>query len=120
MHTTDGKVTVLLQILSSLQEAFPSDPKGAASVEEPCVATSEGNAQAQRSARNGKEQAKHEDMAVEVDTTHCAVQDTSPVVDKTEGSVDARKQRADEVTYVEEEPWSEAVHVTWPGYLPNV
>jgi hypothetical protein len=60
-----------------------------------------------------------EDMAKEVVTTHCALQDTSPVVDRTEGSVDVGKQWADQVTYVEEEPWSEAVHVTSPGYLPN-
>jgi hypothetical protein len=116
----DGKVAVLLQLLSSLQEAFPSDLAGAASAEEPGGATNEGNAQAQRSARNEKDQVMHEDMAKEVDTAHCALQDTSPVVDRTEGSVDAGKQWADEVTYVEEEPWSEAVHVTWPGYLPNV
>jgi hypothetical protein len=64
----DGKVAVLLQLLSSLQEAFPSDLAGAASAEEPGGATNEGNAQAQRSARNEKEQVKHEDMAKEVDT----------------------------------------------------
>jgi hypothetical protein len=62
----------------------------------------------------------HEDMAKEVVTTRCALQDTSPVVDRTEGSMGAGKQWADQMTYVEEEPWFEAVHVTWPGYLPNV
>jgi hypothetical protein len=93
----DGKVVVLLQLLSSLQESFPSDPVGAASAEEPCVETSEGNAQTQQFTRNGMEQAKHEDMVVEVGM-----------------------QWENQVTYVEEEPWSEAVHATWPGYLPNV
>jgi hypothetical protein len=82
LQATDGKVAVLLQLLSSLQEAFPSDPAGAASAEEPCVATSEGNAQTQRSAGNGMEQAKHEDMAVEVDTARRALQDTSPDADR--------------------------------------
>jgi hypothetical protein len=120
LQTTDGKVAVLLQILSSLQEAFPSDPAGAASAEEPCEATSEGNAQTQRSAGNGMVQAKHEDMAVEVDTGQRALQDTSPDADRDESNVEAGMQWANQVTFVEEEPWSEAVHATWPGYLPNV
>jgi hypothetical protein len=116
----DGKVAVLLQLLTSLQEAFPTDLAGAASTEEPGGATNEGNVQEQRSARNEQDQVMHEDRAKEVDTARGAMQDTSPVVDRTEGSVDAGKQWADQVTYVEEEPWSEAVHVTWPGYPPNV
>jgi len=55
-----------------------------------------------------------------MDTARGAMQDTSPDVNKTEESVDAGKQWVDGVTCVEEEPWSEAVHVTWLGYLPNV
>jgi hypothetical protein len=108
LQAMDGKVVFLLQLLSSLQEAFPSDPTGAASTEEPCVAPSEGNAQTQRSARNGMDKSKHEDMAVEVDIARCALQDTSPVVDRTERSMEVGRQWA----YVEEEPWSEAVHAT--------
>jgi hypothetical protein len=120
LQTTDGKVAALLQILSSLQEAFPPDLAGAASAAEPHAETSEGNAQTQRSAGNEMEQAKHEDMGVEEATGQQALQDTSPVADRDESNVDAGMQWASQVTLVEEEPWSEAVHATWPGYLPNV
>ena len=48
----DEKVAVLLQLLTSLQEALPTDLAGAALVEEPDGATNEGNAQVQRSAGN--------------------------------------------------------------------
>jgi hypothetical protein len=101
LQATDGKVAVLLQLLSSLQEAFPSDPAGAASVEEPCAATSGGNAKVQRSTENGLEQAKHEDMAVEVDTARRPLQDTSTGADRTASNVEAEVQWADQVTYVE-------------------
>jgi hypothetical protein len=37
--------------------------------------------------------------------------------DRTESNVEAGMQWADQVTYVEEEPWSEAFHATWPGYF---
>ena len=66
------------------------------------------------------EQAKHEDMGVEEATGQQALQDTSPVADRDESNVDAGMQWASQVTLVEEEPWSKAVHAIWPGYLPNV
>ena len=54
----------------------------------------------------------HEDMEKEMVTTCCALQETSLVVDRTGGSMDAGKLWDNGVTYVEEESWSEAVHVT--------
>jgi hypothetical protein len=53
LQATDRKVAVLLQLLSSLHEAFPSDSTGATSMEEPCAATSGGDVKVQRSAENG-------------------------------------------------------------------
>jgi hypothetical protein len=116
----DGKIAVLLQLLTSLQEAIPSDLAGEATAAEPGGATNEGNVQEQNSARNEQHEVRHEEKAKEMDTGRDAKQDTPPAVGRTEGSVDAVKQWADQVTYVEEEPWSEAVHVTWPGYPPHV
>jgi len=43
MQAMDLKVAVHIQLLSSLQVAFPSDLADTASTEDPCVATSEGN-----------------------------------------------------------------------------
>jgi hypothetical protein len=57
-------------------------------------------------------QAKHEDMAMEVDTGQCALQDTSQDVDRDERNKEVGMQWANQVTFVEEEPWSEAVHAT--------
>jgi hypothetical protein len=65
LQTTDGKVTTLLQILSSLQDAFHPDPVGTASVAEPHAEISEGNTQTQRSAEIDVEQVEHEDTGVE-------------------------------------------------------
>jgi hypothetical protein len=76
------------------------------------VETSEGNAQMRSSAGNAMEQAKHEDVSVEEATGQQALQDTSPVFERDESNVDAGMQWADQVTFVEEEPWSEAVHAT--------
>ena len=120
LQIMDGKVTALLQILSSLQEDFPPDPTGAALAAEPHAKTNEGNAQTQCSTRNEMEQAEHEDMGVEEATGQHAMQDTSPVTDRDESNVDAGMQWASQGTLVEEEPWSEAILATWPGYFPSV
>jgi hypothetical protein len=116
----DGKVTTLLQILSSLQDAFPPDPVGAASAAEPHAETNEGNAQTQCSAKIDVEKAKHEDSGVEKATGQHALQDTSPVADRDGSNVDAGMQVESQGTLVEEEPWYEVVLATWPGYLPSV
>jgi hypothetical protein len=120
LQITDGKISTLLQILSSLQDAFPPDPVGAASAEEPHAETSEGNAQTQRSTEIVVEQAEHEDTDVEKATGQHALQDTSPVANRDESNVDADMQLESKGTLVEEEPWYEAVLATWPGYLPSV
>jgi hypothetical protein len=116
----DGKVTALLQILSSLQDAFPPDPVGAASAAEPHAETSKGNTQTQCSAEIDVEHAEHEDTGVEKATGQHAIQDTSPVVDIDESNVDAGMQLESQGTLDEEEPWYEVVLTTWPGYLPSV
>jgi hypothetical protein len=120
LQATDEKVTALLQLLSSMHEAFPSDPVGATSVEEPRAATAGGNAKGQRSAENGLEQAGRETMTVEVDSARRPLQDTTTDADRTASNVKVDVQWVDQVTYVEEEPWTGDLHATWPGYLPDV
>jgi hypothetical protein len=77
LQTTDEKVAVLLQLLSSMHEAFHSDPAGATSVKEPCAATDGGNVTMQCSAEFGLEQDGHETMAVEVNSVKGPLQDTT-------------------------------------------
>jgi hypothetical protein len=68
--------------------------------------------QEQNSARDEQHGVRPAEEAKEMDTGREVKQDTQPAV-RTEGGVDAVKQWDDQVTYVEEEPWSEAVHA--PG-----
>jgi hypothetical protein len=120
LQITDGKISTLLQILSSLQDAFPPDPAGAASAEEPHAEYSEGNAQTQRFADIIVEQTEQEDTDVEEATGQHALQPTSPVANRNENNVDADMQLESKGTLVEEEPWYEVVLSTWPSYLPSV
>jgi hypothetical protein len=120
LQITDGKISTLLQILSSFQDAFPSNPVGEASAEEPHAETGEGNAQTQRSTEIVVEQVEHEDTEVEKATGQHVLQDTSPVANRDESNVDADMQLESKGTLVEEEPWHEAVLATWPGYSPSV
>jgi hypothetical protein len=120
LQATDRKVAVLLQLLSSLHESFPSDPIGATSVEEPYAATSGGDVKVQRSVENGLEQVGHETMAMEVDSVRRPLQDTTTGADRTASNVEVEVQWVDQVTYVEEEPWTEDFHASWPDYSPDV
>jgi hypothetical protein len=120
LQTTDEKVEVLLQLLSSMHEAFHSDPAGATSVQEPCAATDGGNVTKQRSTEFLMEQVGHETMAVEVNSAERPMQDTTKDVEGTASKEKVEVQWADQVTYVEEEPWTEDFHATWPGYMPDV
>ena len=48
------------------------------------------------------------------------MQNATTKADGTMGEVQVNRQWVDQVTYVEEEPWTEVAHDTWRGYLPNV
>jgi hypothetical protein len=100
LQIMDGKISTLLKILSSFQDAFPSNPVGEASTEEPHVETGEGNAQTQCLVENVVEQVEHEDTA----TGQHVLQDTSPVANRDERNVDADMQLESKGTLVEEEP----------------
>jgi hypothetical protein len=41
-------------------------------------------------------------------------------VDGTACGVKYGRQWANQTTYVEEKPWTEDLHATWPGYPPGV
>jgi hypothetical protein len=49
LHIMDGKISTLLHIISSFQDAFSSNPVGMDSAEEPHAETSEGTTQTQHS-----------------------------------------------------------------------
>jgi hypothetical protein len=120
LQTTDEKVAVLLQLLSSMHEAFHSDSAGATSGKEPCAAIDGGNVAMQCLAEFGLEQVGHETMALEVNSAKRPLQDTTKGADGTASNEKAEVKWADQVTYVEEEPWTKDFHATWPGYMPDV
>jgi hypothetical protein len=103
LQATDEKVAIFLQTLSSMHEALSSDPAETTLMEEPTVATGEGQDKAQRPTEMEQEKDEQESNA---DGTACDVKDG--------------RQWADHTMYVEEEPWTKDLHVTWPGYLPSV
>jgi hypothetical protein len=120
LQTTDEKVAVLLQLLSSMHEAFHSDPVGATSGKEPCAATDGGNVAMQCLAEFGLEQVGHETMTVKVNSAKRPLLDTTKGANGTASNEKAEVQWADQMTYVEEEPWTEDFHATWLGYMPDV
>jgi len=120
LQITDGKISTLLQILSSFQDTFSSNPVGRALVEEPHAENDEGNAQTQHSTEIVVEQVEHESAEVEKVTGQHVLQDTSPVANRDESNMDVDMQLESKGTLIEEEPWHEAVLATWPGYSPSV
>ena len=59
-------------------------------------------------------------MALEVNSAKRPLQDTTKGADGTASNEKAEVKWADQVTYVEEEPWTKDFHATWPGYMPDV
>jgi hypothetical protein len=100
LQDTDAKVELFLQTLSSMHEAFSSSPAETDSNGGASAATGEGQDKAQRSAEREREKDGRESNA-----------------DETAGDVKVGKLWADQTTYVEEEPWTEDLHATWPDYL---
>jgi hypothetical protein len=68
LQLMDGRISTLLQILSTFQDAFPSNPAGAASAGVPHTESDDRNAKTQSVAEVVVEQVQHEDM--EADDSH--------------------------------------------------
>ena len=119
----DGKISTLLQILSTFQDAFPSTPEGAASTEEPHAESDDRNAQPQHSAEVVVEQVKHEDTEAATATgqhVYSPPGNALPTANKDESNVDADMHLESKGTPVEEEFWYATFLSTWPGYSPSV
>jgi hypothetical protein len=120
LQDTDEKVALFLQTLSSMHEAFSSDSAEVTPMEEPSAAPGEGHDKVQRSTKMEWEQDGRDISVVEMESARKPMQNTTTGVDGTVCDVKVERQWADQVTYVEEEPWREDLHATWPGYLPGV
>jgi hypothetical protein len=118
LQSTDDKITTLLQLLASMREAFPSYPVGATSEEVPRTTDDGGDAKEQCSVEKGLEQTGC--MTTEVDSASRQLQDTTTDAEGAADKVTGEVLWANEVTYVEEEPWPGDLHATWSGYLPGV
>jgi hypothetical protein len=104
----DGRISTLLQILSTFQDAFPSNPVGTASAEEPHTESDDRNAKTQRATEVIVEQVKHEDMEAATATgqhVHSPPGDALPAANRDESNVDADMHLESKGTPVEEEPW---------------
>jgi hypothetical protein len=115
----DRNVTSLLQLLTSMREAAPSDPDGETTTVNPASAADDGKTLKPSLLSKEPHGTQHAEHAQEMDTGQEGAQDTQPAV-STEGGVDVVKRWDDQVTYIEEEPWLEVDHNTWQGYRANV
>jgi hypothetical protein len=123
MQLMDGRISTLLQLLSTFQDASPSYPAGAASAGAPSSEGDDRNVRTQSVAGVVAEQVQHEDMEAVTATgqhAHTPSGDALPAANRGEGTVDADMHLESKGTPVEEEPWHAAVLATWPGYLPSV
>jgi hypothetical protein len=110
----DRNVASLLQLLTSLRGAAPSDPAG----EHPASAADDRETLNPSLLSKKPYSNQHAEHAQEMDTEQVGAQDTQPAV-STEGGVDV-KRWDDQATYIEEEPWLEVDHNTWQGYRASV
>ena len=123
LQIMDGKILTLLQILSTFQDAFPSNLEGVASAEEPHAESDDRNARPQRSAKVVVEQVKHEDTEAATTTgqnVYSPPGDALPDANRDESNVGADMHLEGKGTPIEEEPWYAVVLATWPGYSPSV
>jgi hypothetical protein len=120
LQATDEKVEVFLQTLSSMQAAFSSDSAEATPTEDPRAAPGVGHDRPQCSSETARAQGVQGRNVAEKDSAGILMQSATTKADGTMGEVQVDRQWADEVTYIEEEPWTEDLHTTWPGYPPGV
>jgi hypothetical protein len=123
MHIMDGRISTLLQILSTFQDASPSNPAGTASAGVPYSESDDKNVRMQSVVEVDVEQVQREDMeAVTAISQHVHTPsgDALSAANRDECTVDADMHLEIKGTPVEEEPWHTPVLATWPGYLPGV
>jgi hypothetical protein len=114
LQIMDGRI-LTLHILSTFQDAFPSNLVGTDSTEEPHTESDDRNAQTQRAAEVVVEQVKHEDTEVATaigQHVHSLPGDALPAANMDESNVDANMHLERKGTPVEEEPWYAVVLAT--------
>ena len=119
LQLMDGRISTLLQILSTFQDDFPSNPTGTASEGAPHIESDDRNAKTQSAAEVVVEQVQHEDMEAVTTTgqhVHTPSGDAMPAANRDECTMDDDMHLANKGTPVEEESWPGYL----PGYLPGV
>jgi len=110
----DGRISTLLQLLSTFQDASPSYPAGAASEGAPSSIGDNGTVKTQSVAKVVAEPIQQEDMEAITATSqhvHTPLGDAGTAANKDECIVDNDMHWENWGTPVEEE--------SWPGYLPD-
>jgi hypothetical protein len=123
MQLMDGRISTLLQLLSTFQDASPSYPADAASAGVPSSEGDDRNVRTQSVAEVIAEQVQHEDMEAVTATgqhVHTPVGRCPASCQQDECTMDDDMHLENKGTPVEEELWHAAILSTWPGYLPSV
>jgi hypothetical protein len=87
---------------------------------DPRAAPGGGHDRPQRSSETERVQGVQERSAAEKDSAGVPGQSETTKADGTMGEMQVDRQWADEVTYIEEEPWTADLQATWLDYPPGV
>ena len=107
-------------MLSSMQAAFSSDSAEATPTENPREAPGGGHDKSQCASETTRALGMQGRSVAEKDEAGIQMQSATTTTDGTMGEMQVDWQWADEVTYIEEEPWTMDLHATWPSYPPGV
>jgi hypothetical protein len=130
LQLSNDKVTLFLQLLSSLHETFLSTPEEATFKQAPDADTADGEAKASATSTQGHGaatttgdvvmQCAAEPYLKETGSAAMAEQDTVRHDRGAETKEEVEEQWGDGTTIVEEEPWTGDLNATWPGYASGV
>jgi hypothetical protein len=130
LQLSNDKVTLFLQLLSSLHETFLSTPEEATFKQAPDADTADGEAkesatstQAQGAATTTGDVVMQGAAEPSLKVTGSATMAEQDIVRHDRGAEkkeEVEEQWGDGTTIVEEEPWTGDLNATWPGYASGV
>jgi hypothetical protein len=120
LQATDERVEVFLQTLASMQATFSSNAAEATPSMDPRAAPGGGHDEPHCSSAKERVQCAQGRRAAEKDSAGVRVHSETTKAEGTTDEMQVERQWADEVTYIEEEPWTADLQAAWLGYPPGV
>jgi hypothetical protein len=120
LQATDEWVEAFLQTLASMQAAFSSSATEATPSMDPRAAPGGGHDEPHCSSVKERVQCIQGRSAAEKDSAGVREHRETAKADGTTDEMQVERQWADEVTYIEEEPWTADLQAAWLGSPPGV